>query len=174
VRAVTTGTPAPGYNLADIEIDPPTLVVRGDEDFIEGVFAIDTQPIDISGAAEDIERTVSLDLPAGVTVPGGAPVVTVSINIEPSQAEYSFIVPVVVSNLGPGLSLEGSPPLVTVVMTGPAPVIAEIEITDVVATIDLRDLGPGTHSVPVTVAGLPGVQSARAQQSSVSVTINQN
>ncbi|HUF53093.1 MAG TPA: CdaR family protein [Dehalococcoidia bacterium] len=170
----TTGSPAPGYNLAGITVDPPTLVVRGDEDFIEDVFSIDTQPIDISGTADDIERTVSLDLPSGVTVPGGAPVVTVSIDIQPSQAEFSFTVPVTVTNLGAGLSLEGAVPNIQVIMTGPQPVLSAIEVNDILATLDLGNLGPGAHTVQVTVSNLPGVQAARAQPSSVPVVINQN
>lgn len=171
VQVVTEGTVADGYNVAAISVDPPAVVVRGDESFISNVFAIDTQPIDIDNKNETIEQTVSLDLPSGATVPGGAPVVTVTIEIEPAQAEFNFTVPVEVRNLGDGLSIQGGLPTVKVILDGPLPLLREVEASDVRATVDLKDLGAGTYNLNVEVESPTGVLKSRTEPSSIQIIL---
>jgi YbbR domain-containing protein len=171
INVVTEGAVADGYNVVDVSVDPPTVIVRGDSAFIDDVFAIDTQPIDIEDADETIEISVSLDIPSGVTVAGDAPVVTVTIEIAPAEAEFHFTVPVEVRNLGDGLSIAGGVPTVQVIMEGPYPIVSELEVSDIRASINLEDLGTGTHTVNVIVANLPGVNTARAVPSTLEIVL---
>ena len=71
VSPVVTGLPAAGYDVVGISADPTVTTVFGPQSFIGEAATIRTQPVDITGATEDVVVTVSLDLPADVSVSGG-------------------------------------------------------------------------------------------------------
>ena len=77
VRLRTTGQPAPGYQVAQSEIVPKQLRIRGPEARVQQTFAAETDAIDISGWKQGSEVRVNtfvtdprvqLDSPAMVTV----------------------------------------------------------------------------------------------------------
>jgi YbbR domain-containing protein len=149
------------------------VIVRGDQAFIDDVFSIATQPVNLDGAQGDIVRSVQLDLPQGVEVPGGRRLVTVTISIEPATGEFTFQVPVTTRNLGAGLSIAGALPVVQVTLIGPQPVLAGVSAADISAVVDLNELGAGAHTVTVTIAALAGVTTATATPPSVSLVLEQ-
>ncbi|HEX9924513.1 MAG TPA: CdaR family protein, partial [Anaerolineae bacterium] len=74
VSAVVQGQAAPGYWVNNIAVNPPRLIVVGNPDVLSAIPGfIETVPINVSQATEDIVRIVPLNLPDGVTVvlPGG-------------------------------------------------------------------------------------------------------
>ena len=157
VSAIVSGEPAIGYNVVAVSVDPATVTVRGTEPFITGTDSIDTQPVGISGADETVVRSVSLDIPSGVEVTGGVPIVTVTVTIGPATSEFSFTVPITAANLGPNLSIVGALPSVTVKLIGPFPILSQVSPADISAIVNLTGLGAGTHSIKVDVAQLAGV-----------------
>lgn len=171
ISVVTDGTPADGYNVVAVGVSPPTVTIRGPESFITQTDAIDTQPVDIDGAEETVVRSVSLDIPSGAEVTGGAPVVTVTVTIEAATAEFNFAVPVTATNLGAGLGIAGALPTVEVKLVGPLPVLNEIGPADISARVDLDGLGSGTHTVEVAVSPLPDVTVAEVSPESIAVSL---
>ncbi|MCH7484378.1 MAG: hypothetical protein IIA90_04435 [Chloroflexi bacterium] len=171
VSVVTDGDPAPGYNVVSVSVDPPTVTVRGTQSFITGTDSIDTQPVGIDGADETVVRTVSLDIPSGAEVTGGSQVVTVTVTIGPATSEFNFTVPVTAVNLGPNVSIVGALPSVTVKLIGPFPILSEVSPADISATVNLDDLGAGTHSVKIEVAQLAGVTVARVTPEDIDVVL---
>ena len=157
VSVITAGDPATGYNVVSVSVDPPTVTVRGTESFITGTDSIDTQPVDISGADETVVLSVSLDVPSGAEVTGGAQTVTVTVTIGPATSEFSFTVPIAATNLGPNVSIVGALPSVAVKLIGPFPILSQVSPADISATVNLTDLGAGTHAVKIDVAQLAGV-----------------
>ena len=157
VTAVLAGEPATGYNVVSVNVDPPTVTVRGTESFITGTDSIDTQPVGISGADETVVRSVSLDIPSGVEVTGGVPIVTVTVTIGPATSEFSFTAPITASNLGSDLRIVGALPSVTVKLIGPHPILLQVSPADISAIVNLAGLVAGTHSVNIDVAQLAGV-----------------
>lgn len=78
-----TGTPAVGYQVAGIEVDPPSVVVSGPSEVfqtLEGT-GVSTVPIPIDDASTDVQRTVGLLLPEEASVEQAA--VTVRVIIVP-------------------------------------------------------------------------------------------
>lgn len=171
VSVVTDGVPAVGYNVVSVSVDPPTVTVRGTKSFITGTDSIDTQPVDIDGADETVVRSVSLDIPGGAEVTGGAPVVTVTVTIGPATSEFNFTVPVTVANLDPNMSIVGALPSVAVKLVGPLPILSEVSPADISATINLNDLGAGPHSVKIDIAQLAGVIVARVTPEEVDIVL---
>ncbi len=171
VSVVTDGDPAPGYNVVSVSVDPPTVTVRGTQSFITGTDSINTQPVDIGGADETVVRSVSLDIPSGAEVTGGAQVVTVTVTIGPATSEFNFTVPVTAANLGQNVSIVGALPSVVVKLIGPLPILSEVSPADISATVNLDDLGAGTHSVKIEVSQLAGVTVARVTPEEIDVVL---
>ncbi len=171
VSVVTSGDPAPGYNVVSVSVSPPTVTVSGTQSFIAGTDSIDTQPVDIDGADETVVRSVSLDIPGGAEVAASSRVVTVTVTIEPATAEFNFTVPVTAANLGPNVSIVGALPSVAIKLIGPFPILSELSPADISAILDLDDLGAGTHSVTVEVAELTGVTVAIATPEEIAVVL---
>jgi YbbR domain-containing protein len=157
VSPVLEGAPRQGYNVVGIAADPLVVTVFGPETYIEAATTIPTQPVDVDDATEDVVRTVSLDLPTGVTVNGGASV-TVTVEISAAPGQLTFAVPVTANGLGDNLSIVGTLPAAQVFVFGPLPELLELDPNDISATIDLGGKDAGTHTVKVDATVPEGLE----------------
>lgn len=153
VKIVTSGQIATGYRLTNIFAMPPTVTIFSTDpslvDTIPGF--IETAPINLNMASEDIEIRVALNLPEGINVVGSQNV-TVQIGIEPIQSSLSFTnIPIQIENLGEGLKVEISPEKVDIFLSGPLPLLDELNQENIFVVIDLSDRGPGTYQLAPTV-----------------------
>jgi YbbR domain-containing protein len=149
VKIVTSGQIASGYRLTNIFAMPPTVTIfsadPGLVDTIPGF--VETTPINLNMASEDIEIRVALNLPEGINVVGSQNV-TVQIGIDPIQSSLSFAnVPIQIEGLGEGLEAEISPGNVDIFLSGPLPLLDELTLDNIIVLIDLTDRGPGTYQL---------------------------
>ncbi len=151
ISPVVIGSPAAGYDVVSVAVDPSVATVFGPPSFIGEAATLRTQPVDITGATEDVVRTVSLDLPVNVSVSGGTSV-TVTVQIEPAQGRRTLGVTAVAVGLDPELSISGALPTVEVVLLGELPTLQAIRPNDIAPTLNLSGLGEGTHEVTVSVS----------------------
>jgi len=170
ISPTVVGTPAAGYDIVSLSADPPVITVFGPQSFVGETATIRTQPLDITGATEDVIRTVSLDLPTGVSVSGGTSV-TVTVQIEPAQGRQTLGVTAVIVGLDPDLSVSGPLPLVEVVLLGELPDLQGIGPNDIAATINLTGLNEGTHTVSVSVSIPPEASVASVSPEEVEITL---
>lgn len=82
VTANVTGAVGPSSRLDSIQIHPVTVVIAGRPERLAQINAIATAPIDVSGAAADITRTVNCVAPPGVAF-SGASAVVVTVHVMP-------------------------------------------------------------------------------------------
>jgi len=149
VKIVTSGQIASGYRLTNIFAMPPTVTIFSSEpglvDTIPGF--VETTPINLNMANEDIEIRVALNLPEGINVVGSQNV-TVQIGIDPIQGSISFTnVPIQIEGLGEGLAVEFSPNTVDIFLSGPLPLLDELSIDLILVLVDLTDRGVGTYQL---------------------------
>ena len=170
ISATVVGTPAAGYDIVGLFADPAVITVFGPQSFVGETATIRTQPIDITGATEDVILTVSLDLPRDVSVSGGTSV-TVTVQIEPAQGRQTLGVTAVIVGLDPDLSVSGPLPLVEVVLLGELPDLQGIRPNDIAATINLTGLTEGTHTVSVSVSAPPEASVASVSPEEVEITL---
>ncbi len=166
-----TDSPAEGYNVISVSVNPPTVTIRGGEAFIAGTASISTRPMSIDGETEDIIRTVSLDLPTGAEVTGGVPVVTVTVRIAPAVGRFVYSVPVSVEDLGEDVAVQGALPSVTVTLEGALPLLSEISPSEITAVVNLEGDGAGTHVIEVDVSAPDGTTLVSAEPSTISITL---
>ena len=149
VKIITSGQIAPGYRLTNIFAMPPTVTIfSADPNLVDDVPGfIETTPINLNMASEDIEIRVALDLPAGINVVGSQNV-TVQIGVEPIQSSVSFNdLPIQIEGLGEDYEVEISPETVDIFISGPLPLLDQLNQDDILVLIDLTDQTPGTYQV---------------------------
>lgn len=152
VRAVVQGSPASGYWISNISVEPALVTVSGEKALIAELPGfVDTEAIDIEGASNDIIKRVGLDLPVGVLPWGegsGPEGLLVQISIEPQLGGRTvYDIPVEMRGLRLGLQAEPSPISVDVILSGPLPDLQELQPEEVQAILNLVGLGKGTHKV---------------------------
>jgi len=172
VHPVVPGLPRQGYNIVGVTVEPPVVTVFGPEAYIDGAVAISTQPVDTQDATEDVIRTVSLDLPPGVTVRGGGSV-TVTVKISPVPGQQVFAIPVTASGLGDGLSIAGNLPAVQVFLFGPLPGLLSLNTNDISATVDLGGKEAGTHTVKIEVTAPDGLEVRSISPEEIEIILEQ-
>ena len=151
------GVPRQGYNVLGVTVDPLVVTVFGSQSYVAESTTISTQPVDIDDATGDVIRTVSLDLPSGASVTGGASV-TVTVKISPAPGQVMFVVPVSARNLGGNVSIAGALPGVQVFIFGPLPELLDLNPNDISASVDLGGKDAGTHRVKVDVSVPSGLE----------------
>jgi hypothetical protein len=74
VRADIVGEPAEGYTVAWVEVDPPYVWLTGDRSEVVSMREALTEPLEMRGVRESIERDLRLALPNHVWMEEGQPV----------------------------------------------------------------------------------------------------
>ena len=173
VKVVTVGRVAVGYKMTNVSVSPPNVVVFStDPQLVNNLPSfIETEPLDITGADDDIEALMSLVLPEGVSIVGDDKVL-VQVNIAAIEGSITISLPVTVIGLLPTYIAEVSPDTVDVILSGPIPELGAITPTDIRAVVDVNGLEIGTHQVEVDVDVLPeGVWVETVLPATVEVTI---
>jgi YbbR domain-containing protein len=150
VRAMMTGSPASGYWVSNILVQPTTVTVFGSPSALTllGGF-LETAPLDVSGAKADLAKTVSLNLPAGISVLSqeGQRGVQVKVQISAIVGGQTIQRMIVQQGLSLGLKATLSPTTVDVILSGPLPTLQELSSSEVQVTAELFGLSVGTHKV---------------------------
>lgn len=179
VQPDVVGSPPTGYVMGDNNWDPKQVFVVGEPDIIATLddFVL-TEPIDVTGQTSDFSRTVGVRLPEGVRILPETTRITVTVNVEPNITTRQFAeVPVQIINPDPAFVASVVPPTVSVIVTGPEPLIADLTVEDLRVTVDLRGLGEGTYTnltanVELLRESVREVATATVQQESLSAVIS--
>ncbi len=162
-----------GYRLTDVSVTPEVVTVfSADPEALAALpgFVL-TLPLDLSGATGDLERRLSLDLPAGIS-PVENQGVLVRVSIAAVEGTITLNRVVEVRGLAVGLFAQLSPEAVDIILTGPLPTLNSIQLEDVRVIVDLLDLGPGTHQIlPQVIISPTDVENEPVFPATIQVTI---
>jgi len=162
VRVVIEGQVAENHLITDITVDPPTVSVFGAPDVIAALPGfIETQPISVAGAANDIVERPALTLPPAVSLVSGQKPVEVRVAVAPVQGSRTVNIPPTIQGLGPSLTVTIPLDSIAVVLSGPLPVLETLEPGDVRVILDLFALLAGKHEIEPRVV-LPEGLSAQS------------
>jgi YbbR domain-containing protein len=158
VKVVVEGQIAAGYRLENISVFPPVVTVLGANttqvNSLPGV--VETQPLNLQDAKQDISTRLALKLPKNITLVG-AQTVQVQVSISPIQTSLTLQnQPINMNGLGTGLSAQVFPQTVDVIVSGPLPVLDKLASQDVKLSVNLTDLTPGTYQLKPEVEPLNG------------------
>ena len=153
------GEPAAGYRIAGVAISPLIVTVSGEEATITQLETAMTEPIDIAGRTDDLEATVRVALPPGVSV-SGSDTVRVMVTIDEDTGSRTFSVGVRLEGHGIGCPCvyEFDKQVVEVTLGGAVIDLGALDPFSLVAIADVSTLGPGSHLVPLSVLPPAGIE----------------
>ena len=174
VKVHLMGRIANGYRITNVTVSPPVVTVFSQEPQkvrdLPGF--VETEPLDISGATDDIDARLKLVLPEGISLVG-EDTVLVQVSIAAIETSVTMSLPVEVTGLSADLEVkELSPQLVDVILSGPLPVLESLQPSAVRVTVDVTDLAAGTYQLKPAVEVLnPQVQVESFLPVTVEVTL---
>jgi YbbR domain-containing protein len=146
VQPNIVGQLAPGYVLTQaFDYDPKTVVVSGPAAVLNNLpGTISTEPISLSDKTTSFEITVPVELPdPRLTIVTGR-TVTYRIGIETMSITRQFDqIPVIMVGEQPGLDYTTATNEVTVLVTGPQPLLNELTEDDLSVQVDVSGLSAG-------------------------------
>lgn len=149
VKVVVQGQQAAGYRLENISVFPPVVTIFAeDPELVSGLPGIvETEPLDLQNANQDIATRLALDLPEGVEIVSSqTQTVQVQVAISPIQTSVTLLnQPITLIGLPEGLVAETFPEAVDVIISGPLPVLEALTPQDITVTVDVTGLDVGTH-----------------------------
>ena len=173
VRPDISGTPAPGFALESLLVEPSLVTLRGLPDVLAGISEVLTAPLSIDGISSNQAFETELVLPEGTRLADGtdASAVTVTAGIGPSVSSRTFVVGVQCEGAGANACLPAIDQL-TVTLSGPGGTLSGLAAGDVTPTLDASGLEPGTYDLEASLGALPeGVELLDISPATVSVTI---
>jgi YbbR domain-containing protein len=173
VSPIIIGSPAPGYLVSNVVVEPPLITLTGSSGPLDAISLLQTEAIDISDARETVVRIVPLIIPIGTSPAQGEPsAVQVTINIMPIPMPFQARLPVEVtlSGLGGDLKASVQPNVVEMIFAGTTDQLTALAATPLVVQLDLTNLGPGTYQFAVQPL-LPSGVSIVGEPPEVTVTI---
>jgi YbbR domain-containing protein len=149
VKVIVQGQVANGYLLTNLSVFPPVVTVFSTNPTLVNELPgiVQTQPLELRGASEDISTRLALELPEGISVVGEQSV-QVQVGIEPIISNLTLSnIQIEVVGLGDGLTAQVSPVAVDVILSGPAPALDSLLLQDIRVTVDVTDLGAGIYQL---------------------------
>jgi YbbR domain-containing protein len=167
-----SGTPAAGYEVVGIAVDPLIVTIEGDADAILGLTEAPTETVSINGVTQDVTQEVGLDLPEGVQPAGGVDVrVRVTVTIRPKVGTRSFDAGIVPSGTQAGLQYRLSANHAIAVVGGPIADLERLDAAEFELLAPVGGLGPGVHEVALTANLAVGLSLVSVEPPTVEVTI---
>jgi YbbR domain-containing protein len=173
VVPVIVGSPAAGYRVSSVTANPTTLTVSGEAEAVTQLSAVSTQPLDVTGLTDSLVGSVEPDLPADVSVVGdGAVQVQVTIEAETGSQTWQAGVRLEGARANREYALSAS--TIQVTFGGPAPVLASVDPSTIVAAVDVAELSVGRHEVNVTVTPIEGLDVLDVAPATIRVDVSRS
>lgn len=159
VTVQVEGQVADGYRLTNTSVFPPLVTVFSSDPQVVNELPgyVNTVPLNLSGLKDDVDISLPLNLPDGVSVVDDRTSVLVRLSVAAVQSSLPLAnVPVEVTGLSPLLSAKLSPQTVTIILSGPLPLLDAINYDDIRVVIDMTDYEVGTYQLEPVVELVPG------------------
>jgi YbbR domain-containing protein len=164
------GTPAAGFEVESVELNPGVVSVEGDANDLAGLDHADTAPVSVAGASSGFVQTVGLALPDGVEALGAGSV-QVTVRLRPITGTRTFEAGLVLSGARSDRQYSLSSDRVLVTIGGSVADLDRLSGTTLVLTVDVTGLADGTHDVPVSANLQTGLTLVAASPSKLQVTV---
>jgi YbbR domain-containing protein len=165
------GTPAAGFEVASVAVNPPVISVEGDANDLAGLDRADTAPISVAGASSQVVQVVGLALPVGVQALGAASV-EVTITLRPVTGTRTFEAGVVLVGADPDLAYVLSTDHLLVTIGGSLADLDRLSGVDLTLSADVTGLEVGTHTIAVSANLATGLTLIGASPNPIEVIVS--
>ncbi|GAB4399822.1 MAG: hypothetical protein OHK003_24640 [Anaerolineales bacterium] len=149
IKVTTLGRVASGYRLTDISVSPPVVTIYStDPEIVNSLPGVlETQPLDLQNAQDDITTRLRLSIPAGVSVIGEQTVL-VQAGVSPIESSVTISSErIEIVGLDSDLNVQISPSNVDIILSGPLPLLETLTRQSIRVTVDLTNLAAGTYQL---------------------------
>ncbi len=149
VKVVVRGQVASGYRLTNISVFPPVVTVYSADPALVNALpgALETQPLDLENAQEDLSTRLGLSLPQGLSLVGEQSVL-VQVGVAPIQSSLTLSnQEIQVIGLTARQNIHIAPASVDVILSGPLPLLDKLSPQDIRVLIDVSGLAVGTYQL---------------------------
>jgi YbbR domain-containing protein len=152
IRVVTTGEPSNGYIAGTAQANPTLVTVTSaDKEVLDRIAYVETEPVDISGATNEVTKTVELKRLLNATIQGNT-LVTVKIGIVPFQTSKTIAVILDHRNEASNLRYSYSTYSANLTISGPFQAFQpDLPLDQIKAYVDLQGRSIGAFELPVQV-----------------------
>ncbi|MEW5990913.1 MAG: CdaR family protein [Chloroflexota bacterium] len=171
IRPVVAGSPAAGFEVASVTVDPIVVAIEGDADDLAVLEVADTSPVTITGATSNVTATATLELPDGVQALGEV-AITVTVTLRPVTASRSFEAGLILVGARADREYALSTDRVLVTIGGSIADLDRLSGSDLVLTLDVTGLEAGSHEVSVSANLQTGLTLIGASPNPIIVTIS--
>ena len=170
VRPIVVGTPAVGFEVASVTVDPLVISVEGDVDNLAPLEFADTAPVSISGSSSDVAVDTPLQLPDGVQAPN-VESVRVTIALRPVTGTRTFSAGLILAGARADRAYTLSTDRILVTIGGSVADLDRLSGSSIVLTVEVAGLDVGDHQVAVTANLLTGLTLVGASPNPITVTV---
>jgi YbbR domain-containing protein len=171
VSPVIIGTPAAGFEVASVTVDPVVVQVEGDANDLAGLDRADTVAVSVTGLSADLTTSVALQLPSGVQALGPA-TVSVTIRLRALTGTRTFDAGLIVIGARADLVYKLSTDRVLVTIGGSEADLDRLSGATLALTVNVSGLAAGSHQVTPTANLTTGLSLLGVSPSPITVTIS--
>lgn len=172
VRIVPTGEMARGKSIKSIETSISKVTVYGEQTAVDAIEKLDVE-IDVKGLDKDKEYNITLTKPRGITELSSK-TMTIKVMVDDSSYKEFPNISVTTKNLDSKYKVQAKSDKdrqVTVAVKGSSESLENLKESDIIAFVDLKDYGEGTHEVPIQVTGTDLKLSYESKNKKITVVI---
>ena len=140
--------PADGYVLNNVTINPKTINVVGKKEILDGLTHVTTSKVELLDAKADLEEKVVLILPDGVELINKREEIILTANIEKIIDKAIETNKIGIKNLPEDVEVEMLQIYIKATVRGPESLVEAWDISNAFY-VDLKDLGEGSHNLPI-------------------------
>lgn len=150
IEDVVQGTPAEGYEVTSVTIQPEAVTVAADQELLDNLTELLIQPVDVSGLSQTFsQRTRIATLTDFRDI--STEQVYVTVTIEEVQQSAWADVNLTFINIPDDMSCTFTSADFRVLVTGPASRVQALTESGVEAVVDVSGLSAGEYMLPITV-----------------------
>ncbi|NMA55228.1 MAG: hypothetical protein GX952_04775 [Firmicutes bacterium] len=172
VNVQLAGEPAAGFRVAEVRVDPSTVLVSGPPGVLAEIASVSTLSVTISDATANLTEDVRIVLPRDVRAETEKVKVTVVIEQRTIQRTLDDT-KITVRDLTPGLEAQIEPGSAKVTVSGLSQTINRLSTSDIVAYVSALDLAAGEHELPLRLALPDGVRQVRIEPVQAKVVLRE-
>uniref|UniRef100_UPI000FDA1B79 CdaR family protein n=1 Tax=Paenibacillus koleovorans TaxID=121608 RepID=UPI000FDA1B79 len=150
----TTGTPQAGYSIASFVPSTESITVYGTQELLNTMEFYEGPTVDLTGIKES--KTFNFDIPLRGKVTTLDPLkLEVKVEVVPSSTRTFENVPITIVGQNDVFDTKVTTPqtgTVSLTLEGAPAILDKLKLQDVQAIVDVSNLPPGQHSVPVSVS----------------------
>jgi YbbR domain-containing protein len=162
------GEPPFGYKVGEAEANPNSVQVKGPEEVVSLIASVETEPVQLDGAAGQRVREVKLRTDGKISLAPDRVKVSISLEEETVTREFEQIE---VQGKGFSGKYQVSPKFVYLRLWGPRRALGQLALGKERVYLDLNGLKPGQHVVPLSFELPAGVKVLEHKPSRFQVRI---